>query len=216
MLDWHPPPPNSHPAAHRTVADCQWYFSSEVANWVFTFTKISFPMEKPPALMHFTCISIQKVSPKSSCQSKINLDLTYNHLDLFIFSQNPWKALFSCCIGMETSSEALQAFTKQICWPLATAAASSLLQHSLVNSFQSYPAMQSKSCWSSGFFSFVFSTKTPNLSTKQGHMGFLPLEIRYNQRNFVYFFSIVSGDNNWLWLPLKCLKEWYRDAELFV
>lgn len=87
-----------------------------------------------------TCISIQKVSPKSSCQSKTNLDLNYNHVDLLIFSENPWKALFLCCIGMETSFEALQAFTEQICWPLATAAASSLLQHGLANSLWSCPA----------------------------------------------------------------------------
>lgn len=37
MLDWHPPPPNSHPVAYRTVADCQWYFSSEMADWIFIY-----------------------------------------------------------------------------------------------------------------------------------------------------------------------------------
>lgn len=37
MLDWHPPPPNSHPVAYRTVADWQWYFSSEMADWIFIY-----------------------------------------------------------------------------------------------------------------------------------------------------------------------------------
>lgn len=172
MVDWHPPPPNSHPVAHRTVAvcSCRTVFLFRNGQLDIYFYQNLLCYRKTAAFMDFTCISIQTVSPKSSCQSKTNLDLTYNHLDIFLFSQNPWKALFSCRIGMETSFEALQAFTEQICWPLAIAAASSLLQQSLANSLQSCPATESKACLSSGFFTFVFSTKTPNLSTKQGHL----------------------------------------------
>lgn len=71
---------------------------------------------------------------------------------------------------MEPNFEALQVFTEQICWPLATATASSLLHHGLANILQSYLAERSKASLCPGLFSFVFSTETPNLSAKQGYL----------------------------------------------
>lgn len=71
---------------------------------------------------------------------------------------------------MEPNFEALQAFTEQIYWPLATATASSLLHRGLANSLQTYLAEWSKASLCSGLLSFVFSTETSNVSAKQGHL----------------------------------------------
>lgn len=84
MLNWHPPPPNSHPVAHRTVADCQWYFSSEMADWIFIFTKISFAMEKKIAFVGFIYISIQKIHQKALAKVKL----------IFIWATTIWFYLF--------------------------------------------------------------------------------------------------------------------------
>lgn len=93
---------------------------------------------KKIAFMDFTCVSIQIVSPKSFCQSKTNPDLSYNHLDLIYFSQ---ESLKSFVFMLHWNGNKFWSFTSfhrtdlLASWPLATAAASSLLQHSLPTHF---------------------------------------------------------------------------------
>lgn len=93
-------PPDSHLVAHRTDADCQWYYVSLwswLAGCLFIFTKVSFAMEKKESA-DFIFISIQKFHHRAfvngyPCQSKTNPDLSYKHSDLGFFSWESLKSL---------------------------------------------------------------------------------------------------------------------------
>lgn len=59
MPDWQPPPPNSHLVAHRTDADCQWYYMLlSGAGWLdIYFYQNLLCYGKKKEFVYFTCIS---------------------------------------------------------------------------------------------------------------------------------------------------------------